>query len=133
MPDAEKDALVCKHCDRPLAENGTHAEGRQRGKNRCDSDDSGLPYGYDAAPVGEPCSHACLGYEPPCPDCGLDPDDDTVHRAGCRRIFPRGHPLERLQFGPPYEPWTRKHWAELEQARLRARVLPPAEGREARP
>jgi len=64
-PTAESDAAVCKHCARPLAENGTHAEGRQRGLNRCDTADSGLPYGYDAAPIGTPCSHACRGYVTP--------------------------------------------------------------------
>jgi hypothetical protein len=41
----------------------------------------------------------------PCPDCGLDPDDDTLHAVGCRRILPAGDPLEPLQFGPPWQPW----------------------------
>lgn len=69
--------------------------------------------------------------ETPCPDCGLDPNDDTLHQWRCRRIFPRGHPLARLQFGPPYEPWTRAHWVELQEARAFNRVgmptLDPAE------
>lgn len=59
--------------------------------------------------------------DPPCPDCGNDPEDQSLHRWDCRRILPFGHPLERLQFGPPYveawEPWTCDHWRELEQAR----------------
>lgn len=40
-----------------------------------------------------------------CPDCLLDPKDDTLHRDGCRRIFDRGDPREDLQFGPPWKPW----------------------------
>lgn len=60
----------------------------------------------------------------PCPDCGVNPDDPTLHRDGCRRILPRRHPLQRLQFGPPFEPWTRDHWIELEQGR----ITPPEAG-----
>ena len=40
-----------------------------------------------------------------CPDCGNDPNDATLHREGCRRIFDRGDPREDLQFGPPFKPW----------------------------
>lgn len=59
---------VCKHCGRAIVttrpRNGwVHADGGQNGLNRCHSDDSGLPYGYDAAPVGEPCSMGCRGYD----------------------------------------------------------------------
>jgi hypothetical protein len=49
-----------------------------------------------------------LGYEEGhvcCPDCGDEPDDHTLHRDGCRRIFPSGDPLEYLQNGPPWLPW----------------------------
>lgn len=58
---------VCKHCGRaitsPRAGNGwIHADGGQRGMNRCHGDDSGLPYGYDADPEGEPCHRGCLGH-----------------------------------------------------------------------
>lgn len=40
-----------------------------------------------------------------CPDCGDDPRYEGTHRGGCRRILPSGHPLEALQFGPPWLPW----------------------------
>lgn len=39
----------------------------------------------------------------PCPDCGLDPNDSTLHADGCRRILP-GWDLR--QFGPPWLPWS---------------------------
>lgn len=60
---------TCKHCGRAIAttrpEAGwTHVEGAQRGMNRCHTDDSGLPYGYEACPQDEPCGLACLGYQP---------------------------------------------------------------------
>lgn len=37
-----------------------------------------------------------------CPDCGNDPDDNTLHRDGCRRI---DHDADGLQFGPPWQDW----------------------------
>lgn len=54
----------CKHCGLAIVGDGqghgwTHLEGKQRRMTRCAVD----PYGYDAAPVGEACSFACLGYE----------------------------------------------------------------------
>jgi len=52
--------VACKHCGRPIA-NFQHLEGRQRGLMRCDSLDSGLPYGYNAEAPDEPCTIACLG------------------------------------------------------------------------
>lgn len=57
---------VCKHCGRAIATtwppNGwVHADGGQRHLNRCHGDDSGLPYGYNADPEGEPCGLGCLG------------------------------------------------------------------------
>ena len=44
--------MKCKHCGRLLIapHYQTHAEGNYRGKMRCDPEDSGLPYGYNAAP-----------------------------------------------------------------------------------
>lgn len=53
----------CKHCN--LGIKGSpyawlHVEGPQRGKVRC----ALTPYGYDAAPDGEECSHSCLGSLP---------------------------------------------------------------------
>lgn len=55
--------MTCKHCGKELTSPHyqTHAEGNHRGKMRCDPDDSGLPYGYDAAPEGVPCDQICLG------------------------------------------------------------------------
>lgn len=43
--------------------------------------------------------------EKACPDCSNDPDDDSLHRIDCRRIFPAGHELSYLQDGPPWQPW----------------------------
>lgn len=58
---------TCKHCGLriltvvadPARQRGTwvHDEGEQRGKHRCALD----PYGFDAAPERDPCSHACRG------------------------------------------------------------------------
>ena len=36
----------------------------------------------------------------PCPDCGDDPNDRTLHRTGCPRVG-----AGPLQFGPPWDPW----------------------------
>ena len=49
--------MKCKHCGKLLTEPHyqTHAEGNYRGNMRCDPEDSGLPYGYNAAPEGVPC------------------------------------------------------------------------------
>lgn len=51
----------CKHCGLEIrssdGKNWSHAEGYQRGKNRCAVD----PYGYDAAPADQPCSPDCRG------------------------------------------------------------------------
>lgn len=57
---------VCKHCDRTIAttapRNGwVHADGGNRLLSRCNGEDSGLPYGYNAEPEGEPCGMPCLG------------------------------------------------------------------------
>ncbi|AER49441.1 hypothetical protein SG4_31 [Mycobacterium phage SG4] len=51
----------CKHCGLEIrssdGRNWSHAEGPQRGLNRCAVN----PYGYDAAPASQACSFACLG------------------------------------------------------------------------
>lgn len=51
----------CKHCGMEIrssdGKNYAHAEGPQRGLHRC----AVKHYGYDAAPVGQPCSFACNG------------------------------------------------------------------------
>lgn len=52
--------MKCKHCGR-LIEGGHHIEGQQRLLMRCWPADSNLPYGYNAEPVGEPCTEICLG------------------------------------------------------------------------
>ncbi len=44
-----------------------------------------------------------IHYEKPCPDCGCDPEDATLHRDECRRIAD-GIDVE-MQFGPPWKPW----------------------------
>ncbi|WP_277212337.1 hypothetical protein [Isoptericola croceus] len=59
---------ICKHCGRTIATTGywagwVHAEGAQHRLGRCHTDDSGLPYGYNAEPAGEPCTFSCFGYE----------------------------------------------------------------------
>lgn len=44
--------------------NGYHThilDNGHTGKSRCDPDESGLPYGYNAAPASEPCSPPCIG------------------------------------------------------------------------
>ena len=47
-----------------------------------------------------------LDHHDPCPDCGDDPNDDTLHRDGCRRTaFANDDPRRELQFGPPWKPW----------------------------
>jgi hypothetical protein len=54
---------TCKHCtlaihsDSGKPDTWVHSEGYQARLHRCAVD----PYGYDAAPEGDPCSHACLG------------------------------------------------------------------------
>lgn len=51
----------------------------------------------------------------PCPDCGYDPDDKTLHLGTCPRVMMEGHPLEYLQFGPPWQPWPDQ--AELDKVK----------------
>lgn len=58
--------------------NGYHThilDNGHAGKSRCDPDESGLSYGYNAAPTGEPCSTPCIGTRYP------DPNKTTPPRA----------------------------------------------------
>lgn len=63
----------CKHCGRTVlgiagAGYYTHQlDSGHSGKSRCDPDESGLSYGYNAAPRGEPCSEPCMGVRYPDP------------------------------------------------------------------
>ncbi len=54
--------MKCKHCGLYISDLGygwIHDSGGQAGKHRCALE----PYGYDAEPVGEPCSFACRGHQ----------------------------------------------------------------------
>lgn len=57
--------MNCKHCGREIkSEDGrwyVHSDGGYRGKSRCNPEDSGLPYGYNAAPQGTACTSPCIG------------------------------------------------------------------------
>lgn len=55
---------TCKHCGRRVevtGEYGRHTDGDNRGKGRCDPEDSGLPYGYNAETKDMECSPICRG------------------------------------------------------------------------
>ncbi len=56
---------TCKHCRREISAGAwpVHVSGGHRGKHRCDPGDSGLMYGYEAAPEGVECAYPCLGAE----------------------------------------------------------------------
>ena len=59
-------ATPCKHCGRAIAPGGNRyhvhlLDSGYNGKSRCDPDESGLMYGYNAAPIGETCSSPCIG------------------------------------------------------------------------
>lgn len=56
----------CKHCGQNIVSNdGANWSHTTRsghiGKQRCDPEQSGLPYGYNADPVGTDCTPICLG------------------------------------------------------------------------
>lgn len=56
----------CKHCGRRIADGNpeqgwVHDVGPGSVIGRCRPDESGLPYGYNAEPEGEPCRYPCLG------------------------------------------------------------------------
>lgn len=46
-----------------------------------------------------------ISTENPCPDCGDDPDEQDLHRDGCRRIINEEGDRLYLQFGPPWHEW----------------------------
>lgn len=57
----------CKHCGLALKgepNNWLHAEGKQRGKQRCAVE----PHGFNGEAPGEDCSHICLGSRPMLPE-----------------------------------------------------------------
>ena len=64
------DTYECIHCHEQV--HGTaHLTGQQRGKQRCDGTAYGLPYGYNAHPIGTPCDNpwtACIGSVRPDPN-----------------------------------------------------------------
>jgi hypothetical protein len=60
----------------------------------------------------------------PCPDCGNDPDDDSLHRVGCRRTgFANDDPRLELQFGPPWLPWREAGQPELSGDETACRIV----------
>ena len=69
----------CIHCGR-AARDHAHVEGLQKGLQRCYSGDSGLPYGYNAHPVGTMCKNPCRG--------SYEPDPDAIQ---CSDHQPRQH------------------------------------------
>lgn len=59
---------TCKHCGRTIGAarkctDWIHTDGIQQGLHRCHTDDTGKPYGRDAAPVDQPCGVGCIEYE----------------------------------------------------------------------
>lgn len=61
MGRADWQVEECKHCGMEIrssdSKHWSHAEGPQRGLNRC----AVSHYGYDAAPAWQECSFACNG------------------------------------------------------------------------
>lgn len=56
-------ADVCAHCGNALTESGrSHAEGRNRGLQRCAPEETGRPYGLAAHPKGTPHPLNCHLY-----------------------------------------------------------------------
>ena len=51
---------ACVHCGRRFT-GSAHDEGDHRGKQRCDPDDTGQPYGLNAHAPGTPCQSPCAG------------------------------------------------------------------------
>lgn len=58
----EPEQEICKHCYRQI-KGAVHAEGMNRGKMRCDPEDSLMKYGYNAEPTGSECGQTCLGHK----------------------------------------------------------------------
>lgn len=59
--EVEPGYAICKHCYRQI-KGHVHAEGMNRGKMRCDPDDTLGGYGYNAEPSDAECGKNCLGY-----------------------------------------------------------------------
>lgn len=59
-PTPEPD--ICKHCYRQI-KGSVHAEGMNRGKMRCDPEDTLGGFGYNAEPSDADCGKTCLGYK----------------------------------------------------------------------
>lgn len=63
----------CKHCGRTIHDGNPtrgyvhRGNGGHTSKSRCDPDESGLPYGYNAEPIGQPCGNPCIGTRYPDP------------------------------------------------------------------
>lgn len=54
---------TCKHCGLGITDSAgrwVHSEGLQQRLRTCAIE----PYGYEAAPVGEPCNFTCIGARP---------------------------------------------------------------------
>lgn len=65
MTNQETKPRTCTHCGKGITDSRypAHTEGDYSGKQRCSPGDSGLPYGYNAHPVGTACEYPCLGEE----------------------------------------------------------------------
>lgn len=56
---------LCKHCHQPIRNSDPCSNGtwiHETNLQSCNPKDSGLPYGYNAGPAGEPCVRICTGY-----------------------------------------------------------------------
>lgn len=80
----------CVHCGR-AAERTVHIEGDYRGKQRCDPEDSRLPYGYNAHPADVSCDTpltSCVGSKYPDPRLSPPADaPDTSHEVPPRATW----------------------------------------------
>ena len=57
--------VTCKHCGRQISDSvpAVHLAGGHAGKMRCNPEDSGLMYGYNAEATGTECAYPCLGFK----------------------------------------------------------------------
>lgn len=60
--EVEPDSDICKHCYRQI-KGHVHDEGMNRGKMRCDPEDTLGGYGYNAEASDAECGKTCLGYK----------------------------------------------------------------------
>lgn len=60
--EIEPGYAICKHCYRQI-KGSVHAEGMNRGKMRCDPEDTLGGYGYNAEATGVECGTTCLGHK----------------------------------------------------------------------